>query len=271
MRKIISVVLLLITIPSFFQCGKLVESAADWFVSDEEEVAMGDNLYAQIVADTDEYPLIDTVNNQKHKLLGRYIDSIGDAIQRRQTARPENEHLKYTFSVIDKDKVVNAFAIPGGHMFFYTGLIKEARNEAEIAGVIAHELAHITQRHGVQQLVKLAGIEYVQKLIFGNDPNILTEAAKSLLFLKFSRENEYEADSCSTVFLTSAGYNPDGMQTFLELLAQNSGWSFEPLSTHPDTEKRIEAVKRIIGSNPSGAKPPNQAVVQGWITGKDKK
>ena len=262
MHKIISIVAL-VTITSFFLCNKIT----DWIVSDAEEAAMGDNLYEQIVSNTTDYPLIDRDNNPKHKLLGRYIDSIGYEIQKNQTARPENEHLKYTFDVIDNNTTINAFAIPGGHMFFYTGLIKQARNEAEIAGVIGHELAHITQRHGVQQLVKLSSVEYVQQLIFGDDPNVLTEAAKSLLFLKFSRENEYEADSLSTTFLSGAGYNPKGMQTFLELLAQNSGWSFEPLSTHPDTEKRVEAVKRIIGSNPSGAIPINQAVAQGWIDG----
>jgi len=250
MKKTLLLVLFLVSIPpTTFHCSKIVDNLADWFVSDSDEVAMGDNFYKQIRANPSEYPVMDTVGNEKHKKIVDYIDSIGKAVASKQTARPENKFLKYKFTVIDIDTVINAFAIPGGNVFIYRGLIRAARNEAEIAGVMAHEIAHITQKHGVQTMVKAAGITYVEKLIFG-DSSLLVDVANTLLFLKFSRENEFEADSCAAEFLIKAGYNPSGMKTFLQLLAQNSNWTFEPLSTHPDTDDRVKRVGDLIATKP---------------------
>ena len=246
MKKTLLFIPLLIFIPVLFQCSDVLE----WFVSDEDEVKMGTDFYNQILSNPNEYPILDTVGNEQNRLLYEYIDSIGRWIATHQTVRPENEYLTYHFSVIDNDTMVNAFAVPGGYVFIYTGLIKVARNEAEIAGVIGHEIGHIAKRHGVDQLVKQMGVEYVKQLIFGSDPSLITDVVTALVFLKFSRENEYEADSCGVEFLISGGYNPSGMKTFLQLLADNSGWSFEPMSTHPDTEKRVEAVGDLINTKP---------------------
>ena len=243
MKKKLRILPLLLIIPILFQCSDVLE----WFISDEEEVALGTDFYHQILADTENYPLLDTVGNATNKLIVDYVDSIGRYIATHQTARPENEFLRYHFSVIDNDTTVNAFAVPGGYVFMYTGLLKAARNEAEIAGVMAHETGHITQRHGVDAM----GLNYVKQLIFGDDPGLIVEAVSALAFLKFSRENEYEADSCSVEFLIQSGYNPGGMKTFLELLAANSGWNFEPLSTHPETTKRVDAVASLIATKPS--------------------
>lgn len=243
MKKKLLTALLLVLIPILFQCSDVLE----WFISDEEEVALGTDFYEQLIADTENYPLLDTVGNATNKMIVDYVDSIGRYIATHQTARPENEYLRYHFTVIDNDTTVNAFAVPGGYIFMYTGLLKAAGNEAEIAGVMAHEIGHITQRHGVDAM----GISYVKQLIFGDDPGLIVEAVSALAFLKFSRENEYEADSCAVEFLISGGYNPSGMKTFLELLAQNSGWGFEPLSTHPDTDKRVQAVKDLIAAKPA--------------------
>ncbi len=247
MKRAIFYITILFNFTFLFTCSEL----SDWFVTDEDEVNMGTDFYHQILADSSEYPVLDTVGNEQNRLLYDYIDSIGHWIADHQTVRPENEYLKYHFTVIDKDDVVNAFAVPGGYVFLYTGLIKAAANEAEIAGVIGHEIAHIAKRHGVDQLVKQMGVEYVKQLIFGDDPSLIAEVVTALVFLKFSRENEYEADSNAVEFLITGGYNPNGMKTFLQLLADNSGWNFEPVSTHPDPKKRVEAAQRIIASKPS--------------------
>ena len=247
MKKTLLLIQVLIFIPVLFQCSDVLE----WFISDEEEVSMGTDFYNQILANPNEYPVLDTVGNEKNRLLYDYIDSIGHWTADHQNVRPENEYLKYSFTVIDKETEVNAFAIPGGYVFLYSGLIKAATNEAEIAGVLAHEIAHIAERHGVDQLVKQRGVDYVKQLIFGNDPSLIAEVVTSLVFLKFSRENEYEADSNAIEFLIKGGYNPNGMKTFLQLLADNSGWNFEPVSTHPDPQKRVEAAQSIIASKPA--------------------
>lgn len=243
MKKKLLIPPLLISILVLFQCSDVLE----WFISDEEEVAMGTDFYNQLCADTENYPLLDTVGNPTNKQVVDYVDSIGRYLATHQTSRPENEYLRYHFSVIDNDTTVNAFAVPGGYIFIYTGLLKAARNEAEIAGVLGHELGHITQRHGVDAM----GMSYVKQLIFGDDPGLIVEAVSALVFLKFSRENEYEADSCAVEFLIQSGYNPSGMKTFLELLAANSEWNFEPLSTHPETSKRVDAVASLIATKPS--------------------
>ena len=246
MKKKLPILILLIFIPILLQCSDVLE----WFVSDEDEVNMGTDFYNQILATSNEYPVLDTVGNEGNRLLYNYIDSIGHWIADHQTVRPENEYLKYHFTVIDSD-VVNAFAVPGGYVFMYSGLIKAAANEAEIAGVLAHEIAHIAKRHGVDQLVKQLGVEYVKQLIFGDNPSLIADVVTNLVFLKFSRENEYEADSNAVEYLITGGYNPNGMKTFLQVLADNSGWNFEPASTHPDPQKRVEAAQRIIASKPA--------------------
>jgi predicted Zn-dependent protease len=265
MKRQCSIPTVVLLFLALFSCSEV----SKWFVSDEEEVNMGTDFYHQILAQDTTYPVLDTVGNTNARLLAQYIDSIGTYVATHQTARPENGYLKYVFTVIDNDSVINAFAIPGGYVFVYTGLIKQARNEAEIAGVLAHEIAHITQRHGVEQLVKLMGVDYVKQLIFGDDPNLIADIVTSLVFLKFSRENEFESDSCAIEFLITGGYNPNGMKTFLQLLSENSGWTFEPLSTHPETAKRVEAADRIIAGKTTPLKdiapPPNKAVTMGWI------
>lgn len=262
MRRAAFFITIIFSLTFLYTCSDILE----WFISDEEEVALGTDFYERIIADESAYPLLDTVGNEKARLLVEYIDSIGSWIAKHQTARPENQYLKYHFSVIDMDTTVNAFAIPGGYVFIYTGLIRAARDEAEIAGVLAHEIGHITQRHGVNAM----GMNYVQQLIFGDDPGLIVQAVSALAFLKFSRENEYEADSCAIEFLITGGYNPNGMKTFLELLAKNSGWSFEPVSTHPDSDKRIAAAKTIIAGKSTSLKnvtpPPNKPVVLGWLS-----
>lgn len=247
MRRAAFLITIIFSLTFLYTCSEL----SDWFVTDEDEVNMGTDFYNQILADADEYPVLDTVGNEKNRLLYDYIDSIGHWIADHQTVRPENEYLKYDFTVIDKDTVVNAFAIPGGYVFIYTGLIKAAANEAEIAGVLAHEITHIAKRHGVDRLVKLMGVEYVKQLIFGDNSSLIADAVTALVFLKFSRDHEYEADSNAIEFLITSGYNPNGMKTFLQLLADNSGWNFEPASTHPDPKKRVEAAQRIIASKPT--------------------
>ncbi|MBN1980367.1 MAG: M48 family metalloprotease [Chitinivibrionales bacterium] len=245
-----------------FHCSKVVDTATDWFVSDSQEVVMGKNLYRQIAADKKTYPMLDTTTSQFNKGMKRYIDSIGAWLATHQTVRPENEFLRYTFSVINNDTMINAFAIPGGNVFIYTGLVRKARNEAEIAAVLGHELAHIAKRHGVKTMVQAAGISYIEKLILGSDSSLLTEATNALLFLKFSRDHEYEADSCSGNILIAGGYNPSGMKTFLHYLAQIGTTMFEPLSTHPDTDKRVKAIEDFIATKPASVNtlptPPNR-------------
>ena len=128
----------------------------------------------------------------------------------------------------------------GGHVFVYRGLLKNARNAAEVAGVLAHEIGHITQYHSVNRLVQASMVENVNGIIFGEDTSSLgatiTGLLENMAFLKYSKEDEYQADSCSVVYTENVSINPYGMKTFLGHLRElygNTPKIFETFSDHP--------------------------------------
>jgi len=157
--------------------------------------------------------------------------------------------------LIVRNRQVNAFAMPGGLLAFYTGLITKARNESELAGVIAHEMAHVTQRHLARMQdhmtnsnlslltmagVILAGITQTSALL---PAAVLGQAVETQRFLNYSRSNEQEADRFASQFLAKSGIDPHGVANFFEVLLKHSGHrygkDFEYLSTHPTTPSRI--------------------------------
>jgi len=230
---------------------KIMDVVTPFLISDQQEYEMGNNFYSQIVADSVSYRLY-----KKNAQVVSYIRGIGSSVVAHQTDRPEvSDTFEYNFDVIDNDTVVNAFAIPGGHVFVYTGLLLNASNEAEVAGVISHEVSHITKRHGAQKLVESYGIDFCMDLIFGDSTALRSamDIATGMLFLKFSRENEYEADSSGLSYMINCGYNPTGMVTFFQSLQDSGGTPkvFEAFSTHPNTADRIAAVNTMISGNSS--------------------
>ena len=157
--------------------------------------------------------------------------------------------------LIVRNRQVNAFAMPGGLLAFHTGLITQARNESELAGVIAHEMAHVTQRHLARMYdymsnsnfslltmagVILAGITQTSALL---PAVVLSQAAEQQRFLNYSRANEQEADRFASRYLAKSGIDPNGVANFFEVLLKHSGHhygkDFEYLSTHPATPSRI--------------------------------
>lgn len=157
--------------------------------------------------------------------------------------------------LIVRSRQVNAFAMPGGLLAFYTGLITKARNESEFAGVLAHEMAHVTQRHLARMYdymsnsnfslltmagVILAGITQTSALL---PAAVLSQAAEQQRFLNYSRANEQEADRFASQYLAKSGIDPNGVANFFEVLLKHSGQhygkDFEYLSTHPSTPSRI--------------------------------
>jgi beta-barrel assembly-enhancing protease len=247
MRKISSVFRLCCVISFvalFLMCGGITNVARGLLISDSDEITLGNNLKKQMLADTVNYPLY-----KRNQAVNRYIDSIGQILA---NAQKDRDTFPFTFTVNDKDSEVNAFSIPGGHVFIYTGLLKDASNGAQVAGVLAHEIGHITLYHGVDKLVQSQFIGFVNQIIFGADSNSIASAVTQLLeglaFLHMSQGDEYQADSVAVVYTNLVGINPYGMKTFLGVLLQLYGGAgiFEPLSDHPDTKKRMDAVQRVI-------------------------
>jgi predicted Zn-dependent protease len=223
-------------------------------ISDSDEAALGLKFNEQILADTKNYPVY-----TKNAEVVRYIDTLGQALVRAQSDRRD---LTFTFRVIDNDAVINAFCIPGGHVYLYTGLLKAAQNGAEVAGVLAHEIGHVVMRHGVNRLVQQYGIEFVNQIVFGSNQTaagMIAGLLENMLFLKFSRNDEYQADSCGAVYTARHGYSPYGMTSFFQTLLTKYGDSpMETFSDHPNTSERIRRLQGLIskmGVTPATAGP----------------
>jgi len=146
--------------------------------------------------------------------------------------------------IID-DNVVNAFAVPGGYLYFYTGLIKALANEAEFVGVMAHEMAHISQRHSTAQLTKAYGIDLMLSMLLGNNKNqwvkIAAELASGLTQLQFSRTDEHDADKHAVIYTYPTDWDARGVADFFAKLDSHSPTPVF-LSTHPADKDRIKRV-----------------------------
>jgi beta-barrel assembly-enhancing protease len=187
-------------------------------------------------------------------IIVEYINKVGQNLVLHSDAK-----VPFTIKVIDTDEI-NAFALPGGFFYVNKGLILAADNEAELAGPMAHEIAHVAARHGVEQASKGQLVNWASlPLIFmGGWGGFAVQQAASLAipigFLKFSRGAENEADMLGVQYLWATGYDPHAMSTFFEkLLAQEKkkpGTMAQIFSTHPMVGDRIEKVNALIARFP---------------------
>lgn len=153
----------------------------------------------------------------------------------------------YKVQVIDDDRLVNAFAAPGGYLFFSTGLILAAESCAEVASVVGHELAHVTKRHGIDRIADMLALN-VGAMLIGINSDILFSMATSLLQNGFSRVQEREADLAGLEIMVRAGYNPRGMIDLFSTLQEEGGslGALQLFSSHPDSRARQKAVLSAV-------------------------
>lgn len=208
-------------------------------ISDEEEVEIGKQINQQLLSK--QYQLS---NNSQ---LQQYVDNIGQEL----IAKSDSRDIPFTFQVVESD-AVNAFATPGGFVYVTTGLIEEADNQAQLASVVAHEIAHINQRHGIKALKRAALARGIAETA-GVSTNTLAQIGYQLAIdLPQSREYEYEADRVGLEILQQAGYPPMAFVNFLKKL--ESGGQPEFLRTHPNNTNRIEALAQEIESAQADSK-----------------
>ncbi len=243
--------LLLIVLLSFSSCATLNQIN---LFSVEDDKTFGNQMYAQIQGDTKEYPLLDSVKYaDAYKNVRRIFNTI--------LSSGQVEHAKdfdWSVQIIDAD-VLNAFACPGGKLYVYKGLIKYLDNEAQLAGVMGHEMAHAACRHSTEQMTKQYGISTISSMLLGQNPDMYLQIAAQLAGnvggLAFSRTDEYEADSQAVIYLSHTEYNPLGVAGFFEKMQAeqtgNSGKTPEWLSTHPKDENRIKNIKEVWEKNGS--------------------
>ena len=193
--------------------------------------------------------------------VNSYINQLGNQIANRADTRG----LRYTFYVVNEN-TVNAFALPGGYIYINRGLIERADNMSELAGVLGHEIAHVTERHGVEQMVRaqnantgvglgavLYGVLTGRQL--GGVAGAAVQVGGAGYFARHGRAAEREADDLGVQFVTRAGINPQGMVTFFNKLLQerqrNPSGLEQFFSTHPLTEERIQNTSRAVQAIPA--------------------
>jgi predicted Zn-dependent protease len=219
----------------------------------DQEVAIGAGMAEEV--DKTEKALPDSV-------WQNYLNEVGQKI----VAVSDRKDIKYHFTVIESDQV-NAFAAPGGYVYFYTGLLREMKSESEMAAVMAHEISHVVGRHSVKRIQSAMGVALAYELVFGGGKksSAAIDAAISigmgLAFAGYSRDAEREADQFGIHYMVKAGYDPHGAVVMFETLARlgsemGEAGVFDKLaSSHPETQERIaNANKQIseMGTLPQG-------------------
>jgi len=219
--------------------GKRDINKGSWNVySLEREIELG----RQLAADAERTSVL-FVDRE----VNAYIRALTERLVRNSDAR-----VPFAVKIIDSDEI-SAFALPGGHLYINTGLILETHSEAELAGILAHEIAHVTARHAVEQATKAQVFNWLAlPLIFIGGPvgYALQQAvgiAVPLAFLKFSRNAEREADFLGLQYTYKAGYDPVAMVDFLERLKQKEKGRVPAIfSSHPMTKNRIQRAAQAI-------------------------
>jgi predicted Zn-dependent protease len=210
------------------------------FFDTQSEVALGVDIDKQI--------------QKKLKILHdpqlqQRLDSIGIKV----ATYSDRQDLSYHFRIVN-DKELNAFAIPGGFVYVNSGLITAA-NDAELAGVLAHEIGHIAARHSVKKLQAAMGYQIITNIVLGRSGQAATEQALDIVFnlvnLGYSRQDEFLADKLAVRYTRRANFSPLGIITFFAKLKaeaekKGTGIRLVFLSSHPPIEKRIARVENEI-------------------------
>ncbi|HEV8414207.1 MAG TPA: M48 family metallopeptidase [Bryobacteraceae bacterium] len=214
------------------------------FYSLEKEIALGKQLAQQVERES---KVIDD------PIVAEYVNRVGQNIVRNSDCK-----VPFTIKVVE-DESINAFALPGGFFFVNTGLILRADNEAELAGVMAHETAHVCARHGTRQATKaeLANYMTIPLIFMGGWAGYGIQQAAGFLvpmsLLKFSRSYESEADMLGLQYMYKTGYDPGSFVDFFEkiqaLEKKKHGSVAQLFSSHPMTDDRIEAAQKNIQDN----------------------
>lgn len=188
---------------------------------------------------------------------GPSVAAVHEISQRLVEHIPKNPYA-FEISVVKND-LVNAFALPGGYVVVFTGLLEKAQSGEEVAGVLSHEFSHVLRRHGLERIVKQLGVVAVLGIIFGDQQGlagVMKQVGVELLSLKFGRAQETEADVTGLQLLHRARIDPAGMISFFQRLSEQEQGRVEWLSTHPMSAARAERLKKEIALLPKTVPEP---------------
>jgi predicted Zn-dependent protease len=236
----------------------------------DTDTQLGKQMDDQIRQNPAEYPIF-----KGNPAVKQYLQTMANEIVKSDQVQYRGT-FPYTVEVIQDDKTINAFCTPGGYIYVYTGLMKALDNEATLAGVLGHEIAHAERRHGTSRMTKAYGLQMVTQIVLGQNPSQLATIGANLFgglaLLKNSRTDEEEADVYSFKYLQSTRWYPGSIKFFFEKITgasgkapggsqaaiPNIGTSVERLlSTHPLPQDRIDATNKRIEE--AKLPPPSEA------------
>jgi len=236
--------LLLLLTACFVQCKKDDADGGGQLniFSVNDDIEFGQQFKDELMSDPQNYPILDPVT---YAAAYQHLYRMRDEILQSNDLQYKDKFPWEVF-IINNDSVVNAFATPGGYLYFYTGLIKFLDNEAQFAGVMAHEVAHSDRRHSTNQMTKAYGLDVLISIALGEEASELSQMvaglASGLSSLAFSRAHEYEADAYAVKYLSDSPYDPRGLKGFFEKLHSETFRIPSFLSTHPSPEDRLEKI-----------------------------
>ncbi len=234
-------------------------------LTEGDEIALGRDYDADVV---------EALGVYEDERLSTLVEAVGAKL----AAQSERAALPWTFRVLD-DPTVNAFALPGGWVYVTRGLLVHLHAEDELAAVLGHEIGHVTARHGVVQLRKTRVAAASVGVFRVLDPNLrhvggIAASTAGLALLKYSRDDEYEADELGLRYVTRAGYAPAATVAVFDVLAgvgrvEKASRVPSWLSTHPEPELRRARVRRMTSGEPPGPDPAYLARLDGVVYGTD--
>lgn len=235
----------LVVVFSFLLFFSALCSAASFFDNLEVslEKSIGKDTYQNIIAEKKVVLLSEKKTARLNSIFTRLVNCC-----------PRSQELSFSLTVVE-DETVNAFALPAGYIFIHTGLLAFAQNDDEIAGVLAHEIAHVDRKHSMNMIKRQLGMSLLLRLLFDPEQspetlNKIGNVAINLAQLGYGREAEFEADRYGVYFMEEAGYQRDEIINFWQRIQEASGGEENPaflqlFSTHPPTTERVARIRTL--------------------------
>lgn len=223
--------------------GGLTAAQALQPISEEQEISIGRSAAQEVLNDPE-------TRLYTQSSVNAYVRDVG----MRMAARSERPSLPWEFRIVD-DPALNAFALPGGQIFITTGALKAMKSEAELAGVLGHEVAHVAHKHGIEKLKQAMIAQGIATATLGSTPQLAQQAGVIALTLVLNgqgRGAELEADRYGTIYESRENYNPHALGDFLRTIESTSGGTPEwlgVLSTHPPLNERLETIRQTIAQH----------------------
>lgn len=227
----------------------------------EDDKQLGLQVKAEIASKPGEFPILDPSTNAS---VYNYIYGIRNEILNSGRVTYKDQ-FAWEVYIVKNDEIQNAFCTPGGYIYVYTGLIKYLDSKSALAGVMGHEIAHADKRHSTEQLTKIYGIQTLLDIVLGNDQGLLSQVATQLVALKFSRDNETEADMASVTYLCPTKFEADGAALFFQkIIAEGASTPPEFLSTHPNPDNRVENIQAEADTQGCGSSITETEEIAGY-------